>query len=117
MIFAAMLIAAAMPAPSAEASRTFQKCISCHSIDPAETDLPGPHLKGVLGRRAASRPDFDYSEALRKAGAGGLVWTQETLGKFLDDPQSVAPGTLMAKPPRTTAEEREQLYSLFSTTG
>jgi len=78
-------------------------------------DLPGPHLKGVLGRRAATVPDFGYSEALQKAGAGGLVWTRETLGKFLDNPESIAPGTMMAKPPRTTPQEREQLYGLFST--
>jgi cytochrome c len=117
MILTALLLAAAAPAQSAEGSRAFQKCISCHSLDPAEADLPGPHLQGVLGRRAASVPDFDYSEDLRKAGAGGLVWTRETLGKFLDNPESVAPGTMMAKPPRTTPEEREHLYSLFSTTG
>jgi cytochrome c2 len=114
MILAAMLLAAAAPAQSADATRTFQKCISCHSLDPAEADLPGPHLQGVLGRRAATVPDFEYSVALQKAGAGGLVWTREALETFLDDPESVAPGTMMAKPPRTTPEERERLYSLFS---
>lgn len=116
MIFIALLLAVAAPGPSAEAARAFQKCISCHSLNPEEADLPGPHLQGLLGRRAGTTPAFAYSEALQRAGADGLVWTRDTLEKFLDDPESLVAGTIMAKPPRTTPKEREHLFGLFSTT-
>ena len=93
MIVAALLLAAAAP-PLA-----FNYCISCHSVDPAETGLPAPNLAGVVGRRAGSHPDFDYSPAMRAAGEKGLVWTRETLGAFLANPEAVVPGTAMQRLP------------------
>ena len=60
----AMLAAAA---PSGEA--LFQRCYACHSVDPAEQGLPGPNLAGVVGRRAGAQAGFDYSPAMRAAGA------------------------------------------------
>jgi hypothetical protein len=61
MILAALLLAAATPP-------AFQYCISCHSVDPAETGLPAPNLDGLVGRRAGSRADFEYSPAMQAAG-------------------------------------------------
>ena len=55
--------------------RAFQKCFSCHSVEKDETGLPGPSLFGIVGRRAAGAPDFEYSPAMRAKGAAGLVWT------------------------------------------
>ena len=102
MMLAALLLAAA-PAPIPPA---FNYCISCHSVDPAETGLPAPNLDGVVGRRAASRTDFDYSPAMRAAGAGGLAWTRETLRVFLANPQAAVPGTAMQRlPPGAPVEQ------------
>lgn len=114
MILAALLLAAASADPAAAAARAFQKCISCHSLDPAETGLPGPSLGGVLGRRAANLPDFDYSPAMRAAGEAGLVWTEERLDAFLANPEAMVPGTMMQTPPPTSAAERALLYGLFA---
>ncbi len=93
---AALLLAAANPALA------FNFCVSCHSNVAGESGLPAPHLAGVIGRRAGTLPDFDYSPAMRAAGAGGLVWTRETLRAFLADPQAVVPGTQMQRPPPGT---------------
>jgi cytochrome c len=100
MMLAALLLAAAQTPPA------FNYCISCHSVDPAETGLPAPNLDGVLGRRAASRPDFDYSPAMRAAGANGLVWTRDTLKAFLANPDAMVPGTAMQRmPPGTPIDD------------
>lgn len=100
MMLAALLLAAAPAPPIA-----FNYCISCHSVDPAETGLPAPNLAGVAGRRAGSRADFEYSPAMRAAGAAGLVWTRETLTRFLANPQGLVPGTAMQRlPPGAPAE-------------
>mgnify|MGYP000858240872 len=103
MILAALLLAAANPP-------AFQYCISCHSVDPAETGLPAPNLDGLVGRRAGSRANFEYSPAMQAAGdaarGGGLVWTRETLKAFLANPQAMVPGTAMQRlPPDTPVDE------------
>lgn len=89
-------VAAAGERGGAEGARVFQHCYACHSVDPAETNLPGPNLAGVVGRRAASLAGFDYSPALRALGAQGLVWSEEALDRYLSDPEAMVPGTLMA---------------------
>ncbi|MGH6971691.1 MAG: c-type cytochrome, partial [Caulobacteraceae bacterium] len=47
---------------------------------------------GVVGRKVASLPDFQYSAGLK---AKGGTWTEAALGAFLADPQTYAPGTYM----------------------
>jgi cytochrome c len=61
----------------------------CHSLD--KNDV-GPRHRGVFGRKAASLPDYDYSDALKSAN---IVWNEEALDKWLTDPQAVAPGVKM----------------------
>jgi cytochrome c len=82
-------------AQTLEGPRLFQRCYACHSLDPAERSLPGPNLRGLFGRRAGTLEGFDYSPALREAGARGLVWNQETLDRFLEDPEEYIPGARM----------------------
>ena len=86
--------------------RAFQKCYSCHSIDPRETGLSGPSLAGVVGRRAASLAGFQYSAAMKKAGADGLVWTEDALDRYLADPLEMIPETTMSFPGLRSAAER-----------
>jgi len=67
----------------------YEACQDCHSLD--KNDV-GPRHRGVFGRKAASLPDYDYSDALKSAN---IVWNEETLDKWLTDPQVVAPGAKM----------------------
>jgi cytochrome c2 len=48
--------------------------------------------RGVVGRKIASVPDFNYSLALKQLSG---IWTKERLDKWLQDPQLVAPGSAM----------------------
>jgi len=88
------LSAGAIAAP---AGQTYfdQNCASCHSVDPALTSRAGPGLFNVLGRKAAGVPNFNYTDALSKAGAAGKTWTREELDVFLRDPNKDVPGTAM----------------------
>jgi glucose/arabinose dehydrogenase len=52
----------------------------------------GPLLAGVLGRPAASLPNFGYTKALQ---ASHLAWDAATLDRFLASPGNVVPGTAM----------------------
>jgi cytochrome c len=94
----ALVLAAAPVDPGAqslEGPRLFQRCYACHSLDPAERTLSGPNLSGLFGRRAGTLDGFDYSPALREAGARGLVWSEQTLDRFLEDPEEFIPGVRM----------------------
>ena len=70
----------------------FRKCASCHQVGPSARGGFGPHLNGVIGRRAGSTPDYKYSDAMKRAN---LVWNEKTLAAFLHDPSAVVPGTKM----------------------
>ncbi len=55
----------------------------------------GPHLKGIIGRKAGSLSDYAYSEAMIAAGEAGLVWDEHALSDFLYSPRAKVPGTKM----------------------
>ena len=99
---AAVMLAAAISAALAETAwagglagsadhgeALYEACQDCHSLD--KNDV-GPRHRGVFGRKAASLSDYDYSDALKSAK---IVWNEETLDKWLTDPQAVAPGAKM----------------------
>jgi cytochrome c len=89
---------AALAAPAANpgaGERAFQKCYSCHSIDPAEKGAEGPLLQGVVGRKVASLPGYPYSAAMKAYAADGKVWTRSRLDGFISDPPGVVPHTAM----------------------
>lgn len=67
----------------------FATCKTCHD---AQVNKIGPHLAGVVGRKAGSVPDFNYSAANKNSG---ITWTPEKLFQYLEGPQRVVPGTKM----------------------
>jgi cytochrome c len=76
-------------------ARVFRLCISCHVAN-SDTNKFGPHLKGVIGRRAGTVENFKYSKAMQSAGAAGLVWDETSLAEFLYSPRKKVPGTSMS---------------------
>ena len=74
----------------------FKRCRACHAIGPAATNKAGPALTGIVGRKAASAPGFNYSEAMKQAAAGGLVWTEPKLAQYLESPDTFIPNNVMA---------------------
>jgi cytochrome c len=75
----------------------FNKCKACHENEKGVNKV-GPTLKGVVGRKTASVPDYKYSEAMLAKGAEGAVWDEATLAIYLPDPKAFVPKTKMAFP-------------------
>ena len=73
----------------AHGEQVYKTCALCHSLD---RNGAGPRHAGVFGRTAGTVPDYRYSPALQKSG---IVWNDETLDKWLADPQTLVPGTKM----------------------
>ena len=96
----------------------FQRCFACHSVDPNEkARLQGPSLYRIVGRPAAALPGFEYSDAMRRKGAAGLVWDQPMLDRYIADPEAVVVGTIMSAPPLRDEQERADLLAYLARTG
>lgn len=80
---------------AAAGEKVFAKCKACHEVEKGVNKV-GPTLKGVVGRKAASVPDYKYSEAMLAKGAEGVVWDEATLTAYLPDPKAFVPKTKMA---------------------
>jgi cytochrome c len=88
-------------------------CQACHSMKPGEKNI-GPTLYGVLGRRAGSVPDFEYSPAMKSAGT---LWSRKNLDTFLKNPATFIPGTKMALAGVPDALDRADLIAYLSQLG
>ena len=71
----------------------FILCRSCHTAIAGGADMTGPNLHGVFGRRAASKPGFAYSDALK---ARAWIWDADRLDVWLKAPRDAVPGTKMS---------------------
>jgi cytochrome c len=113
---AAALLLTAEPAAAqpSRGERAFQDCLTCHTVGEDTGGTPGPDLKGVFGRRAASGPDYAYSDALRRRGRAGLVWNRRTLDAFLADPERHTPGTTMTGSGVANAADRQALIDYLA---
>jgi cytochrome c len=92
-VLAVAMIAAAPAAAlaaDAEAGKTvFNKCKACHQAD---KNAVGPHLGGVVGRKAGSVADYTYSDAVKNSGK---TWDEASLNSWLQGPSKFIPGTKM----------------------
>jgi cytochrome c len=91
-------VQAALPAPYNTADLTngeakFALCASCHSVAASGPNMTGPHLHGVVGRKAGSVADYNYSDAVKNAG---FTWDPAHLDPWLTNPRAMLPGTKMS---------------------
>jgi cytochrome c len=93
---AAPMLVQAQEGDAENGAEVFKRCRACHDVGPGAKNKVGPLLNGIIGRKAGTIEGFNYSQANLKAGAGGLVWTEEVMLKYLEAPLSFMPGTRMA---------------------
>ena len=87
-----------------------QECAECHS--PREgKNKKGPSSFGVVGRKAASLPDFVYSDAMKQSG---IVWNAQKLDAYIANPRAVVPGGKMKYDGLDNAQERTDLIAYLS---
>jgi cytochrome c2 len=113
---AAGTVAEPAPKPSV-GDRAFQKCYSCHATEAGKNDLTGPSLNGVIGRRVAAVPGFDYSPALRRFAFKNPRWTVALVDRYAADPEALVPGTSIAFHGMPDPKERQALIDYLKSLG
>jgi cytochrome c len=66
-------------------------CRTCHTMKEGDNRL-GPNLAGIVGRKAGSLPDFNYSSSMKQSG---ITWDAANLDQFIADPDQVVRGNTM----------------------
>ncbi len=111
---AALGSGAALAEGDAEAGKkVFKKCKSCHTFDPGKKKI-GPHLKGVVGRKAGSVEGYKYSKAM--AGAD-ITWDEANLDKFLTKPKAFVKKTKMSFRGLSKESQRADLIAYLKAQG
>jgi cytochrome c len=90
----------------------FRACVACHTLNPDEGNRAGPSLAGIFGRRIASLPGYNFSEALRQMD---IVWTPETVAKLFElGPAAYTPGTKMPEQRIGAEADRKALVEFLA---
>lgn len=89
-------------------------CKGCHDLETGVPHKVGPNLHGVVGRRAGTAEGFRYSEALAQSG---IVWTTETLDRFIRQPGAMVPGNGMAFAGTANDDDRASLIAWMLANG
>ncbi|HZC55120.1 MAG TPA: c-type cytochrome [Xanthobacteraceae bacterium] len=93
--------------PGDPGAQVFRACVACHTLEPDQANRAGPTLHGIFGRRIATLPGYNFSEALKHLD---IVWTPETVAKLFEiGPARYTPGTKMPEQRIGAREDRDQL--------
>lgn len=96
LLFLAALVSPAVADDPENGEQVFRKCRACHQVGDSAKNAVGPQLNGIVGRQAATIVGFNYSAAMKEAGEKGLVWNEENLSKYLENPRKFIPKNKMA---------------------
>lgn len=109
------LSATAHAGDAASGADVFKKCRACHLVGENARHAVGPALNGIVGSKAGGAEGYAYSDNLRELGQAGLVWTEEQLGRYLENPKAVAPKGKMAFPGLADPQDRADLIAYLKT--
>ena len=102
---------ASLTGTAANGEAVFVQCKTCHEVEAGKNKI-GPHLAGVVGRKAGSVEGYSYSPANKNSG---ITWSKEKLFQYLEKPARVVPGTKMAFAGIADAQKRADLIEWLAT--
>ncbi len=81
----------ALVGDDARGKRLYAQCQACHALVEGQNRV-GPTLYNIVGRQAGTVEGFRYSDANADID---IIWTEDALFAFLEDPREYMPGTRM----------------------
>jgi cytochrome c len=89
----------------------FRACVACHTLGADQANRAGPTLSGLFGRRIATLPGYDFSDALKRLD---IVWTPETVSRLFEiGPAAYTPGTKMPEQRIGSEQDRAALVQFL----
>lgn len=114
LLLAAPSSIAQQPASDDAAQQAFNNsCRTCHSVKEGDNRL-GPNLNKIVGRKAGSLPNYNYSSSMKEAG---FVWDQDKLTRFMVKPDEVVSGNKMQPYGGISADEAAKVVAHLQATG
>lgn len=105
---------AQQPASDDAAQQAFNNsCRTCHSMKEGDNRL-GPNLNKIVGRKAGSLPNYNYSSSMKEAG---FVWDQDKLTRFMIKPDEVVSGNKMQPYGGISADEAAKVVAYLQAAG
>ena len=99
------------PLAAIAARKIFRACVACHTLGADQANRAGPTLAGIFGRRIATAPGYNFSEALKRLD---IVWTPETVSRLFEiGPQAYTPGTKMPEQRIGSEQDRAALVQFL----
>jgi len=89
-----------------------KQCQACHNFEEGQGAKVGPQLYGVVGRKIASVPGFNYSSALKSKNGN---WDFNALNAWLIKPTTYAPGTTMTFAGLSNDNRRAEVIAYLNT--
>jgi cytochrome c len=83
----------------------YTRCMACHAL---AQNRVGPRHCGLFGRKAGTASKYQYSAAMKKYG---VIWNEQTLDHFLENPLKAVPGTKMGYAGVKDPQERADLIA------
>ena len=76
-------------------SKSFRKCVSCHTIDEGGRNKVGPNLWNIMNRGTGQMENYKYSKKFSAWAKKNPCWTPELMDQWLTKSRSMVKGTKM----------------------
>ena len=76
-------------------SKSFRKCVSCHTIEEGGRNKMGPNLWNIMNRGIGQMENYKYSKKFSAWAKKNTMWTPVLMNQWLTKSKSMVKGTKM----------------------
>ena len=77
-------------------SKSFRKCVSCHTIEEGGRNKVGPNLWNIMNRGIGQMENYKYSKKFSAWAKKNTMWTPVLMNQWLTKSRNMVKGTKMS---------------------
>ena len=101
----------AKAADLAKGESVYKKCVACNMVGDGAKNRVGPQLNGIVGHPIASVDGYTYSSGMKDYAKAQVVWSEEALATYLENPRKTVKGTRMSFAGLRKESDRENVIA------